>query len=385
MLAVPEGFQESMRQNGRQIVENATKKGPIAGSSPMAAPNDLRTQGFNIVLPFEQKLNGAIEVAGQFEEFPFRKLALYENARGVAVFPGGFGTLDELFEVLNLAGKGRLTDPVVLVGQKFWGPLLAVVEKVAVTDRALIDSDFWKGMKVTDHPGEVVKTIAGATEPRAFEENPEKMATRMTREIQKAVSTLSRLPPAVTFIGSDELAEEDPALVVLGQAAEELARRGTASRVGGSRRVAEAVVQGTRRANPRTSVQGFFFKDEAITDLPGLEVHQTVSDLIVHKELLTRSCRGLVAGPGGVGTLGKVFSLLCEIQTGKAPRVPVILVGKDYWQPIFEAIRTTMLDPAHTTIGPNDLDLVTITDDPQVIVNAFSDNAKPRREDTHGR
>ncbi|MGA0583864.1 MAG: TIGR00730 family Rossman fold protein [Castellaniella sp.] len=83
-----------------------------------------RSIGLNITLPHEQVPNAYItpELAFRFHYFALRKMHFLIHARGLVSFPGGYGTLDELFEVLTLIQTGKMTPiPVVLVGRAFWG------------------------------------------------------------------------------------------------------------------------------------------------------------------------------------------------------------------------------------------------------------------------
>lgn len=82
-----------------------------------------RSAGFNIELPFEQAPNAFIseELCFQFHYFALRKMHFLMRARALLAFPGGFGTLDEVFEVLTLIQTGKMPRiPVVLVGESFW-------------------------------------------------------------------------------------------------------------------------------------------------------------------------------------------------------------------------------------------------------------------------
>ncbi|MCE7872358.1 hypothetical protein DYH09_18545 [bacterium CPR1] len=132
-------------------------------------------------------------------------------------------------------------------------------------------------------------------------------------------------------------------------------------RVGNPPEIARAVTEGADGA----PVQALKLIDEEMPSLPGLEVLAEQTDFISHRELLTRSARGLVYAPGGLGTLSSLFAVLTQIQTGKRPEVPIVLVGTSFWKPIFQAIEESMLNEHRRYISPEDLGLVTITDDPR--------------------
>ncbi|HEH4813665.1 TPA: TIGR00730 family Rossman fold protein [Campylobacter jejuni] len=83
--------------------------------------NSMSSVGFNILLPFEQKLNDFVEYNITFESLAIRKMALIEKSLAFVIFPGGFGTLDELCEVLTLKQLGFKSNvPIILLGSEFW-------------------------------------------------------------------------------------------------------------------------------------------------------------------------------------------------------------------------------------------------------------------------
>lgn len=93
------------------------------GASEAGAPSI----GFNIVLPFEEHPNpySTPELTFRFHYFAIRKMHLAMRANALAVFPGGFGTLDEAFEILNLQNTNKATRlPIVLVGKEFWNEIV---------------------------------------------------------------------------------------------------------------------------------------------------------------------------------------------------------------------------------------------------------------------
>jgi uncharacterized protein (TIGR00730 family) len=91
--------------------------------------------GCNIELPHEQALNPYVDLGIEFRYFFVRKTMFVRFARGFVIFPGGFGTLDELFESLTLAQTGKIDHfPVVLFGKSYWEGLLGWLKLLSVTD-----------------------------------------------------------------------------------------------------------------------------------------------------------------------------------------------------------------------------------------------------------
>src|SRR5213078_5052175 len=85
--------------------------------------------GFNIELPHEQRGNGYVDLGMTFRHFYARKTMFVKAAEGFVVFPGGFGTADELFEALTLIQTGKVMHfPVVLFDSDYWGELLEWVK-----------------------------------------------------------------------------------------------------------------------------------------------------------------------------------------------------------------------------------------------------------------
>ncbi len=122
-----------------------------------------RSIGLNIELPFEQDPNPYQSLELSFHYFFTRKVMFVRYACAFVVFPGGFGTLDELFESLVLIQTDKILDfPVVLVGSEFWGGLLDWVRDQLVS-RALISPGDMDLVRVTDDADEVVRICRTAT------------------------------------------------------------------------------------------------------------------------------------------------------------------------------------------------------------------------------
>jgi uncharacterized protein (TIGR00730 family) len=115
--------------------------------------------GCNIELPFEQKSNDYLTRGITFKYFFVRKMMFVKYSLGFIIFPGGFGTLDELFEALTLIQTKKIRDfPVVLFGSKYWAGLMNWIRDFALKEGKLTEHDL-KLLHLTDYPEEVVKII----------------------------------------------------------------------------------------------------------------------------------------------------------------------------------------------------------------------------------
>src|SRR5574341_1683498 len=119
-----------------------------------------RSIGCNIVLPREQKPNPYLDQWITFRYFFVRKVMLVKYSYAFIALPGGFGTLDEIFETATLIQTAKISDfPLVLVGTDYWEPLLAFMRDRLVAERTIDPEDLGR-ITVTDSPGEVVGEIA---------------------------------------------------------------------------------------------------------------------------------------------------------------------------------------------------------------------------------
>jgi uncharacterized protein (TIGR00730 family) len=115
--------------------------------------------GCNIELPFEQKPNAYQTRSLTFKYFFVRKMMFVKYSLGFVIFPGGFGTFDELFEALTLIQTKKIRDfPVVLFGSAYWSGLLDWVRAAVLADGKIAEHDL-RLFHVTDSPLEVVKIV----------------------------------------------------------------------------------------------------------------------------------------------------------------------------------------------------------------------------------
>ncbi|HEX6601677.1 MAG TPA: TIGR00730 family Rossman fold protein [Solirubrobacterales bacterium] len=120
--------------------------------------------GLNIELPHEQHVNPYVTRSLQFHYFFARKLMFVRYARAFVIMPGGFGTLDELFEALTLIQTHRIHHfPVILVNSTFWDPLLEWIDR-GLEDNGLISPGDKELLVVADEPMQVCKHVMRASE-----------------------------------------------------------------------------------------------------------------------------------------------------------------------------------------------------------------------------
>ena len=118
--------------------------------------------GLNIELPFEQGMNAYVDLPLTFHYFFTRKVMFVRYASGFVFFPGGFGTLDELFEALTLIQTEKIRHfPVLLVGGRYWDGLIDWIRERMLAEGKISASDL-DLFRATDDPAEVVEVLAAA-------------------------------------------------------------------------------------------------------------------------------------------------------------------------------------------------------------------------------
>jgi uncharacterized protein (TIGR00730 family) len=138
---------------GPGIMEAANKGAAEAGGVSV---------GLGIELPMESGLNDYVNVGVEFRYFFVRKTVFIKYSQAFVVLPGGFGTMDELFEALTLVATGKITKfPIVLVGRAYWSGLLGWLKDTMLAD-GKIGADELALVRIADDPDDVIKIIKDA-------------------------------------------------------------------------------------------------------------------------------------------------------------------------------------------------------------------------------
>lgn len=154
----------SVVSGGGPGIMEAANKGCFGGKSPSI--------GLNIQLPHEQSGNDYQDIALNFRHFFSRKVMFVKYASAYVVLPGGFGTLDELAEILTLVQTGKTRRiPIVLVGSDFWSGLIDWFKRTLVQQGTISPEDI-NLFQVLDKPQDVVDAIFQHYERRGFEPSP---------------------------------------------------------------------------------------------------------------------------------------------------------------------------------------------------------------------
>jgi uncharacterized protein (TIGR00730 family) len=156
---------EMARSIGRKLAESGFAVITGGGPGAMEAANRGCQEGgglsigCNIELPHEQALNPYVDLGVEFRYFFARKTMFVKYADAFIILPGGFGTLDELFEALTLIQTGKVRDfPVIMIGTRYWEGLIKWMREVQLPAGAITAHDV-ELLKLTDDPGEAVAIV----------------------------------------------------------------------------------------------------------------------------------------------------------------------------------------------------------------------------------
>jgi uncharacterized protein (TIGR00730 family) len=193
---------------------------------------------------------------------------------------------------------------------------------------------------------------------------------RIMAEFVDSFETLSQVGPAVTIFGSARATRSDPCYKAAVKLGRELAKHDFAVITGGGPGIMEAANKGAAEGKGRSVGLNielpFEQKTNRYANVP-IHFHYFFS----RKVCFVKYSNGFVFLPGGFGTLDEFFEVITLVQTQRIPRFPLILFGRSYWKGLLHWMRTVLKSNAF--INPDDLELVTMTDDVQEAIELMID------------
>ncbi len=338
--------------------------------------------GLNIELPFEQVLNPYVTKFTSFNYFFTRKVMLTSPANAFIYFPGGFGTMDELFEVVDLMDMGMLSEvPIVLVGKGYWEPLLAFLKEscMAVGTLHAQQIERWHLVDTAEEAFEFVKDMKPIKDtchlsPNNFhcEGDIDWKIFRVMAELVEGFEFLTGLSHDITVLGTKSITKDSPYYMQAEELGKRLAEEGYAVVTGGRGGVAEAANKGAFEANGQSIGLTIDIEGESKENNKYLTKSINFKFPFTRKLIVTAPSEGFIFFPGGFGTLHQLFEILTLIQTKKMDPKPVILFDRAFWQPMHALIKKHLVHDVHT-INDEDDELYQIVDDVGSVLKVLAD------------
>jgi uncharacterized protein (TIGR00730 family) len=348
---------------GPGIMEAANKGAFQAGGESV---------GLNIQLPFEQRMNPYVKKSTAFFYFFSRKVMLTSPANAFVFFPGGFGTLDEFFEVVDNMEMGNMQRvPVVLVGKEFWDPIINFLKAKSARQAHSVDEAEVDRWHVVETAKEAFSYLKDIPDVPMCDVDPNNLYCqggldwgifRIMAELVDGFEFLTDIAHDVTVLGTKsllpgtvyyeaayavgKLLAENQYMTVTGggPGIMEAANKGAFEKGGVSVGINIRMNKGERVNNYITKSIGFYFP-------------------FVRKLIITTPSDAFIFFPGGFGTLHQLFELLTLQETKKIAAVPILLYGKEFWQPLLDIVHT--MHYQFKTISELDEQFLKVIDDPK--------------------
>ncbi|QOJ01895.1 MAG: TIGR00730 family Rossman fold protein [Phycisphaeraceae bacterium] len=217
-------------------------------------------------------------------------------------------------------------------------------------------------------------TNLGTPGEREFLRGPQSRLAELVRTVRIAgefihgFRTLHFVGPCVTVFGSARFAEDHRYYQLAREMGGRISGMGLTVMTGGGPGIMEAANRGARESGGRSIGCNIKLPMEQRPN-PYLDTFAEFRYFFVRKVMLVKYSYAFLCMPGGYGTMDELFEIATLVQTGKVKDFPIVLMGCDYWSPLVRFLRTSMV--AGATISAGDMDLLTVTDDPEEAVAAI--------------
>jgi len=341
--------------------------------------------GLGIELPMEQRINSYVTDSVEFSYFFTRKVMLTTPSQAFVYFQGGYGTLDELFQVLNEMALGFIQRvPVILVGVEFWTPLVNFLQDTCHQILGAIKAEDLEMIHIVETAEEAYEIIKNTEDHPNFLDNISNTNNissvnwrifRIMAELVEGLDFLQSLPKNVTILGSNKVSRDSHYYQDVYEIAKEAIRQDFSILTGGGFGIAEAANKASAEAGKPAYA--------TLLNQAGKTMNQYVSDSIHFKFpftrqfILTGPTNQYLFCPGGLGTLHQLFEVLTLVQTHKADPISLVLYDDKFWNPLVKYMRE-VLDEEEKTIGNKDLCLFTMTNSKEEVINTITTNSEIR-------
>lgn len=181
--------------------------------------------------------------------------------------------------------------------------------------------------------------------------------------------------PCITVFGSARLQDDHPHYQMARDVGAAASHMGFAVMTGGGPGIMEAANKGAFYGKSPSVGLNIQLPHEQHNN-PYQNITQTFQHFFVRKVMFVKFASAYVVMPGGFGTLDELMEALTLVQTGKSRRIPIILVGAEFWGGMLDWLRNTLL--AEGMINPEDMDLIQLIDQPEAIVSAIFSHYETR-------
>lgn len=362
---------------GPGIMEAANKGADLSGGESV---------GLNIQLPFEQRTNPYVKKSIAFNYFFTRKVMLSAPAHVYVFYPGGYGTMDEMFEILDSMELGLIDRvPIVLVGKEFWQPLLDFMKDNAVERVHCLEQRDLDMIQIVDNAKEAYAIIKKAPTQKQLcgyhsvdnfycGDQINWRIFRIMSEIVTGFEFLTEMSHDITILGTKSVTQDSPYCQAAYALGGKLAAKKYTVVTGGGSGIMEAANKGAYEAGGESV--GLYTHSIDQGKVNSYLTRSLAFDFsYTRKLILTSPSKAFVLFPGGFGTMDQCFEVLTLIQTEKMKHVPVILFGKEYWGPLLEFIENNVFEKKHA-ISKQDLKLLDVVDSVDEVMTIISRHRK---------
>lgn len=338
--------------------------------------------GLNIQLPFEQIINPYVTKATSFSYFFTRKVMLTAPARAFVFCPGGFGTLDEFFEVVDHIDLGFMADvPIILLGKEYWLPLIEFLEKRCCV-LGTVSKEQIKKWHIIDTAEEAFEILKKSNyEPNLCDLSSDKLHChdnidwrifRIMAELVDGFEFMTGIKDGITVLGTKSVSEKHSAYKVAYELGQKLAVESYPVITGGKLGIANAVSKGAFENGGTVLAIDLDDKDSEFVEKRYYTKSIRLKFPFTRKQIVTAPSKAFVVFPGGFGTLHQLFEILTLLNTKKIPRIPVVLYDREFWQLLHEFIKSVLYHE-NLTISDEDDELYQIVSSSDSILKVIKD------------